>query len=100
MITRRKVRRTLQKLGKTPEEVAKTLEQLKITGSPRRAEHCPIANYLEAELHRPASVGKATASVLGNNFTITLTIPRAISEFVRDFDQGKYPQLYGPYNNY
>lgn len=84
----------LAALGNTPGDVAYTLRQLGITGHKVEADRCPIASYLRdyAGIEWPA-VGPGTFTD-GSGFVRGL--PLAVSQFVRMFDAGVYPDLIAP----
>lgn len=84
----------LYALGDTVGDVAYTLRQLGVTGRKAKADRCPVANYLRdyAGVERPA-VGPGTFIDAAG---FVRGMPLAVSQFIRMFDAGGYPDLIAP----
>lgn len=90
-----KVRELLTALGSTSREVADTLQAKGVKGVPLMGTHCPIANYLKGAGIFVKSVtpycvwaGDTVVDILG------FRRGQVISDFICDFDNGDYPELY------
>lgn len=80
----------LERLGNTAEEVAESLRAKSCTGYPRASFSCPVANYLREQLpDTTVSVGSGS-SLAGSQ---RVRSPSGVSDFVRAFDNGLYPDL-------
>lgn len=115
-----KIEDYLNSMGETADEVALFLRKQGITGSIKECDFCPIIKsiylkfpnlspglrvesvYYHAGYRRFGSYGyvfmEASSDVRitwGDIQTIDPTCPRAIKEFVANFDDGKYPELVG-----
>lgn len=96
-ITRRKIRKALKRLGRTPDKVAERLQELNIGGWPSDPHRCPIANYLSHEfategVRRFVAVGRQSASIRYRNDIVTAPTTRAVYGFIKQYDEsfGKY----------
>lgn len=96
-VTSRKIRRALKRLGKTPEEVTRRLEELGIRGWPSDPHRCPIANYLGKEfetygIRRMVMVGRQSATIRVANDYVTAPTTKAVKGFIKQYDEsfGKY----------
>jgi hypothetical protein len=76
-------------LGDTADQVAASLETLGIKGNPGRPGSCPITNYLVSCGANDCCVG-AVSFRIGKEVQFLL---EPISQFIDDFDHGKYSQL-------
>jgi hypothetical protein len=83
----------LEGLGSTSAEVAESLKLQGITGKRRECFSCPIAMFLiknGADIRRGA-VG--IESIMPSERYEEFDTPPAISRFIRNFDDGQYPEL-------
>jgi hypothetical protein len=101
MATKSLVRLDLNLLGKTPVTVARNLKKRGITGVKHQSRACPLANFFREEL-TPFCGDAATVSVDGDklkvynssrNIIIDVKLPKALKQFVKGFDSGKYDYL-------
>lgn len=101
---RRSLRRSLEELvdgfGPTPDGVAASLEASGVRGTPGDVTGCAIARYMRAIVGGEPSVSEVMVSEhklrvtrKWGRFPITISLPRAVTSFVREFDAGSYPQL-------
>lgn len=95
--TKANLTRSLNRLGATPQEVAANLEEQGITGEPKHAQSCPVANYLKRTFPVDLATVSTTMAVLVEDehrsvevFTLT---PKPVEDFIKAFDKGKYRQL-------
>ncbi len=97
------VKKALAKLPKTADGVARSLRQRKITGRPYLRE-CPIAVYLNRALatagfrHYSVRVGRwiDIYDAYNHRLPASVDIAVTISNFIADFDNGKYNYLLAP----
>jgi hypothetical protein len=78
----------LEALG-SPDAIAAFFANVGITGKPRRATSCPVANYLKREFDTPV------VAVYERAYTrkaVTAT-PPTVFAFIQNFDNGEYPDL-------
>lgn len=101
---RRSLRRSLEDLvqgfGTTADGVADNLAGLGVRGTPGDVTGCAIARYMQALVGAEPSVSEVMVSEhklrvtrKWGRFPITVSLPRAVTSFVREFDAGGYPQL-------
>lgn len=95
----------LDSLGHTSEEVAGSLRQAGIKGIRVSPCHCPVLNAIYHALPdywpglkiygAPAEAGKAASyhATLSDSQICDPALPRAVIDFIGDFDTGKYPDL-------
>ena len=89
MITKRALNASLNRLGKTSQEIAESLRQLKITGRQMDSAKCPLAVYLRTEFpDESVEVNDAGIEVNG-----AFVVRKGAGDFVDDFDGGRYPDL-------
>jgi hypothetical protein len=100
------VERALKALPKTPDGIARSLRQRKITGIRLNGGECPITNYLKGELRR-AGLSDQIHTTLTYVTTETWSggasgkiadLPAHVSEFIGEFDSGQYPYLRTPWS--
>lgn len=90
------VRRALEALGGTADEVAATLVRLGHRGMPCLSTSCPIADYLTDVLPaRMLHVDEDDIEIAWRDRTSTYArTPQAVRDFIDDFDRGaKYQEL-------
>lgn len=95
------VEKVLLALPDDPDDIATTLEGMGIVGTPYRGDLCPIGKLLNREipgqdLHvETAKVrhGWYSWNVLHRELRVEL--PANVRAFIRLFDAGKYPALFG-----
>ncbi len=80
----------LYALGDTTEDIARNLQLLRLQGRRNNPLTCPVSRYLRLCGIRRPSVSMSNIMYEGSQI---LPTPDAVSEFVRLFDAGKYPQL-------
>jgi hypothetical protein len=101
---RRSLRRSLEEhvqgFGTTADGVADSLSALGVRGTPGDVTGCAIARYMQAVVGAEPSVSEVMVSEhklrvtrKWGRFPITVSLPRAVTSFVREFDAGGYPQL-------
>lgn len=85
------IRKALKSLGKSEDQVAKSLKDYGITGSRCQPYHCPIAQYLNKSfsLGDTAWASNRRAGFLG----VHANMPRPVHDFVTAFDNGEYPEM-------
>jgi hypothetical protein len=92
----------LNSLGDTPEQVADALLAQKIKGIPGSTADCPISNCLRS--HGAICVDTTPRRIFLQDWSDDLVvqppravaiygIPEAISQFIKMFDEGKFPNL-------
>lgn len=81
----------LEDLGDTADEVAVTLARYGVTGLRGKVRECPIARWATNLYGEPVSVGCESMSAI----TWEVSLPEAVVDFVRRFDDGLYPELLG-----
>lgn len=91
----------LLSLGKTPDQVAETLQAQGIKGYRASADSCPLANALNAHYgagvqafvtHTDVTLARYPVASDANNDYLIVN-PLQIAEFVEAFDRGVYPEL-------
>lgn len=97
----RVVTKKLEALGDTPDDIARSLEELGIKGLDGEARMCPLAIYLDRELKsvrnydiavRPKNVELRCPGFFGvREFVVPLS--DMDQRFITLFDRGTYPQL-------
>lgn len=93
------LKRKLQALGKTPDEVADSLRAKGIVGRQISAGCCPVANYLKSSTRESCepSVCAYFVDLLDGVTPATRVVPGpAVANFIRNFDRDKYPDLIDP----
>lgn len=87
----RKVRKSLNKLGSNPDQVADKLRKLGIKGERGSEASCPIARYLKLKfgINYGVAVRRDTITILDT----FVTNPHVITEFISLHDSGNYPEL-------
>lgn len=87
------VKRYLDKLGTTPEQIRTSLLDLKMTGG--RGSHitCPLARYLRESIPDPRPTVHSAHVSWGRGY---IELSDAQATFVRDFDLFRYPELVMP----
>jgi hypothetical protein len=97
---RRSLEEHVQGFGTTAEGVADNLAALGVRGTPGDVTGCAIARYMQVVVGAEPSVSEVMVSEhklrvtrKWGRFPITVSLPRAVTSFVREFDAGGYPQL-------
>lgn len=97
---RRQVRTLLADLGHTSDEVAATLRDSGVLGTPKDVHGCAIARYLNAILGsetcvQSVGVGQTRVRlVIGRTkLPLSVALPEPAQAFVRSFDKFLYPGL-------
>lgn len=93
----------LRDLGDTPDAIADRLRGFGVLGIPGRADECAVARYLKAVIGSERSVKvvgvlerRIRISRRGVRPPVSVTLPSGVADFVRTFDQGKFPVLVEP----
>jgi len=91
----RKLRRLVDSLPATPDAIAELLVKEDCYGYRRSNGRCPLANYLKKHGVKNVVVGVYTVfdDTSFFNFEIECKLPKQASEFIKQFDSGKYPEL-------
>jgi hypothetical protein len=96
----------LTDLGDSPDAVAGRLTALGVRGIPGRADDCAVARYLKAVVGSERSVKvvgvlerRIRISRRGMRLPVSVPLPTGVANFVRNFDQGRYPVLLEPVVN-
>lgn len=90
-VTSQKIQATLARLGKRPSTVANRLKKLGIKGRRQSADQCPVAQFVSQELGTDCCVDEEECFV---SFPYRMArTPPGVSTFIKDFDNGKYPDL-------
>jgi hypothetical protein len=96
MTTKEDIKKDLKVLGRSSKQIAAKLQELGIKGKQINSRSCPIANYLSSCGYEDVIVEEediesyTTTDLLYIYLNIRKT---AISTFIRNFDNGKYPEL-------
>lgn len=86
------VRKLLLSLGQYPTDVADKFAALGIKGPTHDPRCCPLARWLQQELHdESVTAGVTFVRVQGK----TYATPAAVHDFIERFDRGCYPSLLG-----
>lgn len=80
----------LKELGDTSDEVARSLEERRISGVKGWGGSCPIYNYLKSRGCNVYFVEEGMIIDGSYGYTFT-TAP--VKEFIRRFDKGEFPEL-------
>ncbi len=87
----------LRDLGPTAGEVADSLFYLGVRGYPGSSLACPVATYLHQNYPAYAWLVSSTEiSSMGSEVSIKEDFPRSVSDFIEEFDEGRYSELYPP----
>lgn len=93
------VRDTITEMLDHTDGVAAYLKAGEWTGQPQDCGACPISKLLDSRLE-DKNVGDVWATtqsemleVEADGWSVTVVLPKEIREFVRDFDDLKYPEL-------
>lgn len=95
-MTRVQARRALRDLGRTKDEVAKSLAKAGIRGVPGNHRCCAVARYLVERGLERVTVNAGVVWRDGNgrrNEIAPVDIPVAVHRFVTAFDLREYPEL-------
>lgn len=97
---RRSIRRHVDSMGRSPGQVAGRLAAEGARGLPAEVSECVMARYLQAVIGAEMSVRKVVVKErsirvfrTGYRLPVYLTLPSAVSKFIRAFDAGCYPEL-------
>lgn len=89
-VFQKQVDKAVKKLGKTPQQMAKSLQTRKIKGHAGDPNSCPLANYLMREF------GVDTADVSDEGVSangVEIPATSVVNKFIVLFDAGKFPKL-------
>jgi hypothetical protein len=99
-VTKHHVSVLLDQLGRTPQEVARSLRQAGVRGDPFMGSRCPIARYLHAVVGVEPGVGKVKIGLCRAVINaprwwrpMTVPLPPPVRVFVLGFDRGQFPEL-------
>ncbi|MDE2095717.1 MAG: hypothetical protein KGL39_00540 [Patescibacteria group bacterium] len=96
---RARLKSTLNKLGKTTDEIVANSHLRGITGKCGYETDCPLVNYLRLQrVYADAyvKVSKYFVEVSSDSIggsAIIVPLPKAVKSFVEEFDKGRYPEL-------
>lgn len=87
-----KLTTALKELGSGKNKICQSLEAKKILGVTSDVEECPIARYVKKVFKNAEdiSVDANEISVTFAKGTISCKPPKAVSNFITDFDEGDY----------
>jgi hypothetical protein len=87
-----KLKEALKELGSGKNKICATLEAKKILGKPSDTGDCPIARYIKKVFKNAecVAVDADEISVTLPKGEICVTPPKAVSNFIVDFDEGEY----------
>lgn len=80
-------------LPPTSSQVASFLKNQSCEGIPRQPLLCPLAVYFRKQTGDYIMVSTCHASYLGTTAREYVGLPEYLSKFVREFDEGLYPEL-------
>lgn len=85
----------LKSLGANKNKVAATLTSKKVQGDRSESESCPVANFLYKKFPKAVTVDVDSESieVKWNDCDVSVKPPKAVANFIEDFDEGKFPDL-------
>ena len=103
-VLRAQVRRELRSLGTNKDEVAHRLEAAGVQGAPGKVAECAIAVYLSAVVAADPRVQRVLVSSERVFLRVRrwwwpwtgVALPKALRQFVVDFDHRRYPALVRP----
>jgi hypothetical protein len=103
-VLRAEVVRELRSLGTNKDEVAHRLEAAGVQGAPGKVAECAIAVYLSAVVAADARVQRVVVSSERVFLRVRrwwwpwtgVGLPKALRQFVVDFDHRRYPELIRP----
>lgn len=97
---RRSVRHRVEAMGSSPGDIAGSLAAEGARGIPAEVSECVLARYLQAVIGTEASVRRIVVKErsirlfrTGCHLPVVVTLPLAVSKFIRAFDAGCYPEL-------
>jgi len=91
-----KLKAALKELGSGKNKIAETLKAKRVKGDVGDSESCPIANYVKRVFPKAASVeveGGTIDVCWGADDCISVDTPKAVNDFIGDFDESHYPDL-------
>lgn len=83
----------LMNLGDTSAEVAGNLRSGGFTGIPDDSCNCPVARFLQRELGTVSVTVGSQAHIEDEDEKNGVDLPKAVTDFVNNFDDGDYPEL-------
>ena len=85
----------LKSLGVNKNKVAAYLLSKKLQGDKSESESCPVANFLYKKFPKATSVDVDSESieVQWRDCDVSVKPPKAVANFIEDFDSGKFPDL-------
>lgn len=87
----------LNGLGQTPQDIAESMQKANVKGVPCSKANCPISNYIKKEFVEIDKISSSRQEISATSHTGYVSfsfLPSVeISEFIIDFDSGKFPQL-------
>jgi hypothetical protein len=94
-MTKQELQQALVDLGKTGGEVASNLIAKGIKGKRYLAKQCPIASYLKSITGLRVDVDLHDVGLHAPNWNhyFNVALPKAVEQFVIQFDHGEYPSL-------
>lgn len=87
-----KLKTALKELGGGKNKICESLEEKKILGNPSDTADCPIARYVKKVFKNAEDVCVDADSIEVHlkKGTICVKPPKAVSDFITDFDEGEY----------
>jgi hypothetical protein len=83
----------IERLGATPDLMARTLRRLGVRGLPGNARKCALANYLRKLGYRDPLVRLDSIQATRHQHTVVMPTLRALGQFLVAFDNLRYPEL-------
>lgn len=102
MLSQKELTKLLRSLGNTPRKIAESLQGLGITGYSGKARSCPIANFVYSrDKEDDYGHGEGVYAFCddygvfaeGTSDELRYRLPKAVGEFIWEFDCGVYPSL-------
>lgn len=90
------VENVLLALPDDPDEIARLLGDMGVTGVARDGYDCPISELLLRETGTQYLVTALNVYKPGTYDDVLLAVPDPVGDFVSRFDRGKYPQIERP----
>jgi hypothetical protein len=90
-----KVKGLLKSLGTGPNKIAESLKEMKIKGYRAESDQCPITKLIRKQFKNLKGVSSDSATI---EFELrgeecAVDVPKAVSKFMDNFDNGGYPEL-------
>lgn len=98
MLNEAGVKEALAKLGDDWKEVAANLGVMECQGEPGHPEDCPLGVYLTRLFDSRSAIALSGVVVwpAPGKEPVVVASPRAVKDFIHEFDDGNIPSLIGP----